>query len=414
MHVLHHTDQRRNPVVATTITIAARPGPAQLPVEVVERKGIGHPDTLADALAERMSVAYARHCRDQFGAVLHHNLDKLYLRGGHARTDLGTFEMTQPTVLLIGGRVSTRFAGCRLDHRGLFEQVATDYLGTVLPHFDSGKWLRIEHATTDRSRYPTWFRPQGLSDLPELHDPTGSDTVAVTAGWPLTPAERIVLAVERYLNREATGPRYTHLGQDIKVMAYRHGRRLSLTLNVAVHAAAAATPDAYDALLTALEEELLTVANDVAAGEIDVVLQLNTSRTNPHRGKRQYVLGSGSCLEFGEEGFVGRGNGASGLIAVHRPKSVEAPFGKNPTYHSGKVYTLYAEEIARSIHTALGVGATVAIVAHHSAPLREPTYVAVDLHGEADHTQINDLVRTALDTTDHLTLAIDEERIVPR
>jgi S-adenosylmethionine synthetase len=36
-----------------------------------------------------MSVAYSRHCRERFGAVLHHNLDKLYLRGGHCQTGLG-------------------------------------------------------------------------------------------------------------------------------------------------------------------------------------------------------------------------------------------------------------------------------------------------------------------------------------
>ena len=74
----------------TKISIHRQPSPADAPVEVVERKGLGHPDTLADALAERMSVAYSRHCRERFGAVLHHNLDKLYLRGGHCQTGLGT------------------------------------------------------------------------------------------------------------------------------------------------------------------------------------------------------------------------------------------------------------------------------------------------------------------------------------
>ncbi|MGL5856960.1 MAG: methionine adenosyltransferase [Angustibacter sp.] len=396
------------------ITVGPGPSPADLPVEIVERKGIGHPDTLADALAERMSVAYSRYCRDEFGAVLHHNLDKLYLRGGHARTSLGTFEMTEPTVLVIGGRVSTGFAGQPVDHRGLFEHVATDYLTTVLPHFDADKWLRIEHATTDRSRFPTWFRPESLDDLPELRHPTSSDTVAVTSWWPHTPTERTVLAVERYLNQEAAGPRYTHLGQDIKVMACRHGRRLDITVNVAVHPDAAPTVNAYESVLTLLHSELQQVATESAAGDLDPWLHLNTTQTNPHRGKRQYLLGSGTCLEFGEEGFVGRGNGASGLIAVHRPKSVEAPYGKNPTYHSGKVYTLYAEQISRAIHHAHDVGATVTIMANHSTPLREPTHVAIDLHGHADHHTIHALAQTTLSATDHLSLSIDEHRIVPR
>ncbi|HUY45677.1 MAG TPA: methionine adenosyltransferase [Streptosporangiaceae bacterium] len=69
------------------------------------------------ALAERMSVAYSRYCLQNFGAVLHHNLDKVYLRGGHCRTGLGAFEMTAPVTLLIGGRVSTSFGGQPAGHR---------------------------------------------------------------------------------------------------------------------------------------------------------------------------------------------------------------------------------------------------------------------------------------------------------
>ena len=76
-------------MTGTEISVRREPSPGAAPIEIVERKGIGHPDTLADALAERMSVAYSQHCRDRFGAVLHHNLDKLYLRGGHSRIGLG-------------------------------------------------------------------------------------------------------------------------------------------------------------------------------------------------------------------------------------------------------------------------------------------------------------------------------------
>ena len=222
-------------MIQTEISVCQQPGPGDSPVEIVERKGLGHPDTLADALAERMSVAYSRQCLQNFGAVLHHNLDKVYLRGGHCRTDLGVFEMTAPVTLLIGGRVSTSFGGQPTGHRDLFEQVASDYLATVLPHFDHSRWLRIEHATTDRSRFPAWFHPRGHSDLPELANATASDTVAVTGWWPPTPTELLTLTLERHLNQEGHGPRHPHLGQDIKIMAIRRGNYVDVTLNVAVH-----------------------------------------------------------------------------------------------------------------------------------------------------------------------------------
>ncbi len=100
----------------------------------------------------------------------------------------------------------------------LFEDVARSYLRTVLPRFDQARWLRVEHATTDRSRFPAWFHPRGLQDLPELANPAASDTAVVTAWWPDTPAERVTLALERHLNQEGAGPRDPELGQDIKVM----------------------------------------------------------------------------------------------------------------------------------------------------------------------------------------------------
>lgn len=397
-----------------SIAINRRPSPAELPDEVVERKGIGHPDTLADALAERMSIAYARHTRARFGAVLHHNLDKLYLRGGHSRTGLGLFEMTEPVVLVVGGRVSSAFAGEEIDYRTMFAEVARDYFATVLPTFENRKWLQIEHMTTSRSRFASWFRPEGLDDLPELRHPTASDTVAVTAWWPNTPTEHLTLQIERHLNQEACGPRHPHLGQDIKVMAYRRGRGITLTLNVPVVPSAAPTAEAYDNIIRELGVELLDVANACVGGAYEIELRLNTQSVHPFRPKRHYLLGTGTCLELGEEGFVGRGNGASGLISIYRPKSVEVPFGKNPTYHSGKVYTLYADEIARQIHHVHGIAATVTIVAANGESLREPAGVSVHLHGDADHAGIRSIVQSTLGSVDHVTLAVDNGRLIPR
>src|SRR5580658_1919056 len=112
----------------TDINVHVQPDPGTAPVEIVERKGLGHPDTLADALAERMSVAYSSHCLERFGAVLHHNLDKIYLRGGHARTELASFEMISPVVLVVGGRISTSFGGSAIDHVDMFDHLARNYL----------------------------------------------------------------------------------------------------------------------------------------------------------------------------------------------------------------------------------------------------------------------------------------------
>lgn len=37
--------------------------------EVVERKGLGHPDTLADGIAEIVEIEYAKYCLNMFGYI---------------------------------------------------------------------------------------------------------------------------------------------------------------------------------------------------------------------------------------------------------------------------------------------------------------------------------------------------------
>ena len=53
-------------------------------VEVVERKGSGHPDTICDALAEQLSRDLSAAYRARFGTILHHNVDKALLSAGRS------------------------------------------------------------------------------------------------------------------------------------------------------------------------------------------------------------------------------------------------------------------------------------------------------------------------------------------
>src|SRR5260370_1417264 len=156
--------------------------------------------------------------------------------------------------------------------------------------------------------------------------PAPAAAAGVSAVAPPLPARRPAPAIDRHPNQEGLGPRGRRLGQDIKVTAVRRGRHLDVTVNVAVHPLAAPSPDTYDAALSRLHAELDDVASRALGSRLDHRLLLNCGDANPYQGKRHYLLGSGSCLEFGEEGFVCRGNTASGLIPIHRPKSAEAAF----------------------------------------------------------------------------------------
>ncbi|MDG6925242.1 MAG: methionine adenosyltransferase, partial [Nitrososphaerota archaeon] len=54
---------------------------SDLEVEIVERKGIGHPDSIIDGACEAVSIALSEYYLDNFDAILHHNVDKGLLVG---------------------------------------------------------------------------------------------------------------------------------------------------------------------------------------------------------------------------------------------------------------------------------------------------------------------------------------------
>src|SRR5512133_1598860 len=76
-------------------------------VEIVERKGIGHPDTICDALAETLSRNLCRAYQHRFGRVLHHNVDKALLSGGQAAPAFGGGSVTAPIRIFLAGRAIT-------------------------------------------------------------------------------------------------------------------------------------------------------------------------------------------------------------------------------------------------------------------------------------------------------------------
>ena len=51
------------------IGLLAGPAAADAVFEVVERKGLGHPDTICDALAEAVSLRLSRYYLERFGLI---------------------------------------------------------------------------------------------------------------------------------------------------------------------------------------------------------------------------------------------------------------------------------------------------------------------------------------------------------
>lgn len=80
-------------------------------VEIVERKGTGHPDYMCDSIMETISVALSKEYIAEFGTILHHNIDKGLLAAGKVEKKFGGGRVVKPMELIIGDRATFGVAG---------------------------------------------------------------------------------------------------------------------------------------------------------------------------------------------------------------------------------------------------------------------------------------------------------------
>jgi S-adenosylmethionine synthetase len=317
--------------------------PAEATVEVVERKGMGHPDTICDALAEEVSRALSRHYLERFGRVLHHNVDKALLCGGSASPAFGGGEVTAPIEIILAGRVTTSVGGVEVPAASLATESCRSWLRTHLHALDAERHVRIECR----------FRP-GSVDLLDVFGrgaggmPRANDTSIGVGFAPLSPLEQAVLEVERSINDPASKAARPELGEDVKVMGTRRESAVELTVACPLVSAHVRDAGDYAAKAARLRDDIRGRAASRLGGSVGVTLN---AADDPARG-RLYLTVTGTSAEAGDDGQVGRGNRVNGLITPGRPMTLEAAAGKNPVSHVGKLYNLTAGLLARDLIAA--------------------------------------------------------------
>ena len=145
------------------------------PVEIVERKGIGHPDSLCDGIAERISVEYTKWCQENLGAPLHHNFDKVQLVAGDVDVTFGHAELQKPIRIQIAGR-GTPVApdGTQVPMDTIAINAAKAHIRETMKHLDPDK-----HCVIDS------YAGRGSSELMHaVNEITANDTSFGTAHWP--------------------------------------------------------------------------------------------------------------------------------------------------------------------------------------------------------------------------------------
>ena len=354
-----------------TVRTAETAWPDAQDVEVVERKGIGHPDTICDALAEEICRALCRHYLQRFGVILHHNVDKILLCGGAARPAFAGGEVTEPMELYLAGRATAEHDGERVSVADIAVDACRKWLSVHLPALDLERHVRI---------IPK-FRP-GSSDLRSLFSrgkgvALSNDTSCGAGFAPLTRLEQVVLDVERTLNAAEVKRAHPAIGQDIKVMGVRRGSRVNLTISCAMIGRYLDGVEDYVQVKTIAARLALTAARRVA--KLDVNVAVNTA--DDTQGGEMFLTVTGISAEAGDDGEAGRGNRASGLITPYRPMTLEAAAGKNPVTHVGKLYNLAAIGIAVNATRCIpGVkGTCCVLVSQIGRPIDDPQIADVCL-----------------------------------
>jgi len=324
-----------------SVTALEGPSPASLPLEIVERKGLAHPDTICDALAENLSVSLSRFYVERFGTILHHNVDKALLCGGAARAAFGGGEVLEPIEIYLAGRATAEFKGVKVPIDDIAVEASRKWLKENIRFLDPERHVRIY----------TRIRPTS-SDLASLFAqshgtaaPPANDTSLAVGYAPLDALESIVLAVEQRLNSREIKCALPAIGEDIKVMGARHGETIRLTVACAIIDRCVADLPDYFEKKAAVRDLALAAAREKT--EMRVEAEVNTADGNT--AESVYLTVTGTSAEAGDDGQVGRGNRVNGLITPYRPMSIEAAAGKNPVTHVGKLYNVLAQRIAASI-----------------------------------------------------------------
>ena len=358
------------------IEVVTSPTVGDADVEIVERKGLGHPDSICDAVMESVSVALCRAYREQFGRILHHNCDKALLAAGRVERHFGGGRVIDPMKLIMGDRAASQFGDQDIRVSEIVIETAKQWFHRHLPRIDPDRHLR----------YQVEMRPGSaqLAQVLQTSAARANDTSAVVGYAPLTATETLVLNCEGYLNSADFKARFPEAGEDVKVLGVRRQSQVDLTVAMPLLLGYVRTENEYFERKKVIQEDLLQHLSDHADG-LEISLDLNHLDHSGSGLDGIYTSVLGTSAEDADSGQVGRGNQVNGIIALNRPRGAEAAAGKNPVSHAGKIYSILADQLALDIwKNAHGTReVTVWMCSRVGDPINQPRLVSVRLHADS-------------------------------
>ena len=312
-------------------------------LEIVERKGLGHPDYICDAIMDRVSIELNEEYEKRFGGILHYNADKSLLVAGETEVRFGGGIVKKPMLLVFGDRATTEYQGVEIPVGEIAIRAAKKWIKENLRFVDPDEHVKYQVELKPGSAELTDIFKRGETVL------GANDTSAAVGYAPLSQTERAVLQIEKFLNSKEFKKSYPETGEDVKVMGLRVKDRLDITLAMAFVDRYIESEQQYFRRKEEVQEEIYQFLK----GNFDfneIAIEFNTLDVRGRGVGGLYLTVLGTSAESGDSGQVGRGNRVNGIIPLNRPVSSEAAAGKNPVSHVGKIYNILTHKIAERIY----------------------------------------------------------------
>lgn len=383
-------------------------------LEIVERKGVGHPDYICDAVADRISISLSKVYMEKAGTILHHNVDKSLLVAGETEPRFNGGIVKQPILFVLGDRATSKIDGQTIDVGEIAVKAAKNWFRKNMRFVDPE-----EHV-----KYQIELKPGsvGLTDIFKRKGkvPGANDTSAAVGYAPMTRTEKIVLETERYVNSAPFKKRFPESGEDVKVMAFRNRSDLNLTVAMAfVDRYISSEEDYFEKKERIAEEINKYVAVNTDFDSVD--MRLNTLDVNGRGVGGLYLTVLGTSADSGDSGQVGRGNRVNGLISLNRPFCSEAAAGKNPVSHVGKIYNFLTFRTAEHVYKEVEELEEVYIwlLSKIGGPIDHPVIAAAQVIMKGNNNidkvkhKINEVLDDELENIQKFCMELAEGKIPP-
>lgn len=380
------------------------------PIEICERKGIGHPDSICDAIADEISIALSREYLKRFNAIMHHNVDKGLLVAGEVERRFGGGRVLKPMLMVFGDRATFKVDGEEVPINELVIKTAKEWFKKNLRFVDPEEHVKYQVELKRGSEALVDIFRRGGRVL------GANDTSAAVGFFPMTETERTVLETERFLNSKEFKKRHPESGEDVKVMGLRRNRSLQLIIAMAFVDRFIDSEDAY----FKRKEEILEEIKEFVASRSTmdrVNISLNTLDRRGRGMGGMYLTVLGTSADDGDCGQVGRGNRVNGLIPLNRPTSSEAAAGKNPVSHIGKIYNILSYRLAEKIYRNVSGLREVYVwlLSEIGRPIDQPKVASAQLILEPNvklsdvSEQVEDLIKGELERIDKFCESLVKE-----